>query len=221
MNKKAILDLIKKEAEFETQLKLVQHERDTLQKELQNAKSDADLYQKTANLLVETSLAIQKETTDKIAKIVTDMYQYVFQNTDEFVIKVDTKRSTPVASFYIRTHKDDKEILLDPLTSDGGGKVDVISLGLRIASLLLYKPAMERILFLDEPMRFLSSDETSCKPYRLRAAEFLHYVTKTYGIQIVAITHDKELLEFADLIYKVSLDKDGYSVVEEISNATY
>lgn len=196
--------------------------KDTADKDLalktdiyQKAKSNMDLYQQTAQLLVDTSLIIQESTTKRIAKLVTDMYRYVFLNDDEFVIKTDTKRKTPVASFFIKTKKGGKEVLLDPTEADGGGKLDVIALGLRLAALLLYRPALNRILILDEPLRFISSTTTSAKPYRYRAVEFLKKVAMEYGIQIIAVTHDSELVDLADAKFEFALNTDGYTEVFE------
>lgn len=175
------------------------------------AKTSVELYNKCTQLLIDTSLAIQEKTTSKIAQIVTSLYQAVFQNKDEFVIKVDTKRKTPVAEFLLKTTKGNQEVLIDPVEADGGGKLDVIALGLRLAALLLYKPDLNKVLILDEPMRFISSNTTSEFPYRRRAVAFLKDIAKTYGIQIIAVTHDVELIDMADKHYEFSLDKDGFT----------
>lgn len=208
-----ILNAIKHETELSTRLKVLQEKIAEKEDMLTQANANAETYKEVGELLTKTSLSIQTNTTEKIAKIVTDLYQYVFMNDDKFIIEIDTKRSVPVAYFYIETVKNGKKVKLDPLTADGGGKVDVISLGLRLAALLLYRPSLEKVLILDEPLRFLSSSTTSAKPYRLRAVEFLKQISQEYGIQVIAVTHDEELLSVADKIHEVALDKDGYSVV--------
>lgn len=180
------------------------------------AKEEMDLYQQTSQLLVDTSLLIQENTTKRVTKLVTDLYQYVFQNDDEFVIQTDTKRKTPVARFLLKTHKGGQEVLLDPTEADGGGKLDVIALGLRLAALLMYKPALNRILILDEPLRFISSSTTSDKPYRYRAVQFLKKMAEQYGIQIIAVTHDSELVDLADARFEFALDDKGYTTVGEL-----
>lgn len=207
---------VRKEVSLETQVQLVKKQLEDAQAELELAEKQAFLYKNCAELLVKTSLAIQEKTTQKIAKIVTDMYQYVFLTEDRFVIQVDTKRSVPVANFFIETKKQGKPLLLNPLKSDGGGKVDVIALGLRLAALLLYKPSLNKVLFLDEPMRFLSTTATSSMPYRLRAAEFLKQIAKEYGIQLIVVTHDTELADMADNTYEIHLADTGYAEIEHI-----
>lgn len=208
-----VLALQKREAYLQAQYDSVSSEIKKLEKDKVFALADSELYDACAKALSTTSMLIQEGITHKIEKIVTSIYRYVFGGTDEFVIKVDRKRKVPVATFWIKTHKNGKEVLIDPITAEGGGKVDVIALGLRIAGLLLYAPNKRRILFLDEPLRFLSSSLTSAQPYRLRAVDFLKQVSKAYGIQVVAVTHDSELKELADSVINVSLDAKGFSVL--------
>ena len=100
--------LIRKESELETKLNLINAEIKAEQQALADATKKEKLYRECSELLVNTSLSIQRNTTEKIAKIVTDLYQYVFLSDDKFVIKVDTKRSVPVASFFIETKKNGK-----------------------------------------------------------------------------------------------------------------
>jgi len=212
-----VLALQKREAYLQAQYDAVTSEIDKLKKDQARALSELELYNACAKALSTTSMQIQEGITHKIEKIVTSMYRYVFGGTDEFIVKVDRKRKVPVATFWIKTLKNGKEVLIDPITAEGGGKVDVIALGLRIAGLLLYAPNKRRVLFLDEPLRFLSSSLTSAHPYRLRAVDFLKQVSKAYGIQVIAVTHDSELKELADSVTNVALDSKGFSVLTKES----
>lgn len=208
-----VLELQKREAYLQALYDNAEKEIKALEKVSKQETLNAELYNACAKALTDTSLIVQNSVTHKIEKIVTSIYRYVFGGTDEFVIKVDTKRKVPVASFWIQTQKNGKTVLLDPMSSEGGGKVDVIALGLRIAGLLLLAPSKRKVLFLDEPLRFLSSSLTSAHPYRLRAVDFLKQVSKAYGIQVIAVTHDSELKELADSVINVSLDENGFSVL--------
>ena len=107
------------------------------------------LNEQCIQLFQNLSIDAQKEMCKKIEDIVTKIYREVFENEDSFVIDLDVKRKTPTASFYIKTKKHGKDVLLDPLEEDGGGKVDIISLGLRIAGLLLFKPELNRVLIFE------------------------------------------------------------------------
>jgi len=210
----AILDLQKREAFLKAKKDTVDKQLADSRKQYADAKTAIDEYTQCTQLLVDTSLAIQEKTTSKIANIVTALYREVFQNNDEFVIKVDAKRKTPIAEFFIKTKKGGTVVYLDPVESDGGGKLDVIALGLRLAALLLYRPALHKVLILDEPMRFISSSQTSEFPFRYRAVSFLKKIAQEYGIQIIAVTHDSELVDLADKHYEFSLDENGYTRVK-------
>ena len=196
---------------------VTQTQLDTARERYSTAKKEYELYSKCSKLLTETSMLVHERTTQKIADIVTQLYRAVFGGDDSFVIKVDTKRKTPIAEFFIKTKKAGKEVLLDPIMSDGGGKMDVIALGLRIAALLLYKPALNRVLILDEPLRFISSSSTSEFPFRYRAVSFFLFIAKTYGIQILAVTHDSELVDLADIKFELELTNEGYTKVTKDS----
>lgn len=180
------------------------------------SKKAIDLYTECSQLLVDTSLHVQEAVTKRIQDLVTSLYRYVFETDDEFIIKLDTKRKTPVAQFLLKTKKNGIEVVLDPTEADGGGKLDVIALGLRLAALLLYRPALNKVLILDEPLRFISSSKTSERPYRYRAVEFLKKVATENNIQIIAVTHDSELVDLADAHFMFSLDEKGYTKVESV-----
>jgi DNA repair exonuclease SbcCD ATPase subunit len=177
------------------------------------AKAKDELWSQSSNLLREVAINCQEDTRNKIANILTRFYQYVFENTDTVEIVVETKRGVPSASIWIRTTKGGEEILLNPEHDDGGGKVDVISLGLRVAGLLLATPSLNKVLILDEPLKALSTTTTSVKPYRRRTAEFLSQISKELGIQFIVVTHDAEFVEVADRSFTFTLDENGYTKV--------
>lgn len=172
-----------------------------------------DIYSKGSELFKEASVNCQKQTNDRISNIITKLYQFVFENNDKVVILTDIKRNTPVASIFIETEKNGEVIRLDPVEEEGGGKLDIISLGLRLAGLLLYTPCLNRVLILDEPLKNLSTDETSAKAFRQRTAEFLKMICKEYGIQIIMTTHDKAFMDIADKKFVLEQDKDNYATI--------
>ena len=77
--------LIRKESELETKLNLINAEIKAEQQALADATKKEKLYRECSELLVNTSLSIQRNTTEKIAKIVTDLYQYVFLSDDNYM----------------------------------------------------------------------------------------------------------------------------------------
>ena len=182
----------------------------------ENIKAETELkdtYTKGAALFKETSLNCQQQTNERISNIITKLYQVVFENKDRVIIQTDIKRNVPVASILIETERNGEKITLDPVEEEGGGKLDIISLGLRLAGLLLYTPTLNRVLILDEPLKNLSTNETSAKAYRQRTAEFLKMICEEYGIQIIMTTHDKAFVDIADRKFVVELGEDNYATV--------
>ena len=166
-----------------------------------------------SSLFKEASINCQKQTNERISNIITKLYQFVFENNDRVIITTDIKRNVPVASILIESEKNGETITLDPVEEDGGGKLDIISLGLRLAGLLLYTPELDRVLILDEPLKNLSTNETSAKAYRQRTAEFLKMVCEDYKIQIIMTTHDKAFVDIADKKFVIGLNEDNYAVI--------
>ena len=174
-----------------------------------------DIYTNGATLFKETSLNCQQQTNERISNIITKLYQFVFENNDKVIIQTDIKRNVPVASILIETERNGEKITLDPVEEEGGGKLDIISLGLRLAGLLLYTPTLNRVLILDEPLKNLSTNETSAKAFRQRTAEFLKMICEEYGIQIIMTTHDKAFVDIADKKFVVELGDDNYATVSD------
>ena len=74
-------------------------------------------------------------------------------------------------------------------SSVGGGIVDVTSFALRVCKVLLQRPPVERVLFLDEPF----TRPSKIKGYRERVRDMMETVCEDLDFQIVFVTHDEEL----------------------------
>lgn len=206
-------NLSKKEVYIQSKLDDLLKRRNQLNKNIEEETELLDTYTKGSLLFREASVNCQKQTNEKISNIITKLYQFVFENNDKVTITTDIKRNVPVASILIESEKDGTVITLDPVEEDGGGKLDIISLGLRLAGLLLFTPELNRVLILDEPLKNLSTEETSAKSYRQRTAEFLKMVCKEYNIQIIMTTHDKAFVDVADKKFVVELGDDNYAII--------
>ena len=92
--------------------------------------------------------------------------------------------------------------LCDPLSSSGGGAVDIAALALRFSSWALRHPRTRPIIILDEPMKWLKGGELP-----VRGAEMIREISQKLGLQIIMVSHDPELIDGADKIINVSLKK--------------
>lgn len=108
----------------------------------------------------------------------------IFDDNYEFKIDFECKRGrTEARLLFTRGGKD-----FDPVGATGGGVVDVASLALRVACLVLERPRRARLLVLDEPLKHLSS------AHRQRARAMLESLAAQLGVQILFVTHSRELV---------------------------
>ena len=118
-------------------------------------------------------------------------------------------------NFNISRGKTDAELLflskstgkeIDPMSSVGGGVVDITSFALRISAFAL-EQGIDNVIILDEPFRFISKDLQS------RAGDILKKLSQKLGIQIIMVTHIDNMIDIADRLFEVRKDSDGVSKV--------
>ena len=143
----------------------------------------ADLVE-AQGIFQQVAQTIQENAHRQIAKIVSRCLQTVFaDDAYEFQIKfVKMRGKTEARLLFIRDGEE-----YDPLSSTGGGVVDIASFALRLACLLFSQPQKRRLLVLDEPFKMLSRD------YCEAVHEMLLTLAKEMDIQFVMVTHSKEL----------------------------
>ena len=131
----------------------------------------------------QVSQAVQQQAHDKIAGVVDRCLKTVFDDSDYgFKINFEKKRGRTEAKLILlnRGHEVD-----DPLEADSGGVLDVAALALRLSCLILNKPALRRVLVLDEPFKNVSPN------YRDNIRMLLEGLAKDFKIQFILVTHDK------------------------------
>ena len=134
-------------------------------------------------LLQLVAQAIQEEAHNQIAGVASRCLDSVFDEPYEFHIGFDRKRGrTEAVLSFIRD-----KLEIDPMTGSGGGPIDVAAFALRLACLVLSRPAIRPVLVLDEPFRFVS------KAYRPRVRALMEALAVEMGVQIVQVTHIDEL----------------------------
>ena len=153
---------------------------------------------------------VQQRLEYHVSEIATLALESVFP--DPYIVKLtfESKRGKTDAQFsFIR---DGEEV--DPLTGAGGGTVDVAAFALRLALWSLKSPRTRPTIILDEPFKWPS------KSVRSNVAKLLKDLSKKLGIQIIMVTHDTDLIEHADKVFSVSMQK-GVSSVTVLSDASH
>ncbi len=131
------------------------------------------------NILQHISQAIQQEAHNRISDVVSRCLEAIFDEPYTFMIKFERKRGKTEARLIFERNG----LEIDPLTASGGGVIDVAAFALRLACLILTRPHARRLLILDEPFRFVSSE------YRSRVKSLLETLAEEMNIQFVQVTH--------------------------------
>lgn len=144
---------------------------------------------------------VAKETQEKfrfhIEEIVQLALDSCFPGKYEFKIEFVIKRGKTEAS--LNFYENNKKI--KPLLASGGGVVNIVCMALRMTAWSLGKTSP--IIILDEPFPRLSID---LQPL---AGSILREISTILGIQIIMITHNREIVsDFMDNLYEVFLKKN-------------
>lgn len=159
-------------------------------------KEDEESYTKAVELL---SL-VQKVTRDKIKEsfemIVTHALNYIF-DSDQYSFHLVFGRRGNLQELNFAVQTPDKNEPLDPMTTDAGGVLNIISFALRIVLMEVAHPKINGFIISDESFANLSED------YVDRAGQFLKEINQKMGRQIIAISHQPKMLESADKLIEV------------------
>jgi DNA repair ATPase RecN len=144
-------------------------------------------------ILQEIAVQTQRELEFRISHLVTCALEAVFDDPYEFRVHFDIKRGQTSVSFGF--FRDGFEV--DPMNGAGVGAVDVASFALRLSVLGLIGGKVDRVLILDEPFKHLSVDLQD------RAGEILRDLSHEMGVQVIMITHEDRIADYADRTFQV------------------
>ena len=139
---------------------------------------------------------IQQQFKNKIETLITYAIQAVYNRPFTFELLFQTKRNIPTITPVIKERGE----TLCPKDDDlGGGLLDTIAFPFRFILQYLEEPRSRNVFFLDEPFKFLGS-------LTPKAGSMLKYLSKKFSLQIILVTHDKELMKICDKVYTVEHD---------------
>ncbi len=174
---KASSDLVIRQVKAEKDVLKVARER------LKHAEEAQDLVQAVAQ-------DVQQKVHHRIASLVTRCLRAVFgPDSYEFRVTFDRKRGKTEARLSLVRG----ELEVEPTEASGGGVVDVVSFGLRVACLMLSRPAKRKLLALDEPLKHLSEG------YVQAARDLIEALSEELGVQVLMVTH-REALEVGNIV---------------------
>lgn len=151
--------------------------------ELRRARAQAAAAAEAQRLLQEVAEQVQRRAYQQIEAVVTRCLS-VLPAPYTFRLALDKKRGkTEVRPVYLDAGGHE----VSPTEASEGGALDVASFALRIAVLALKRPRPRAFLVLDEPFRFVSESN------RPRVRGMLEAVASEMGVQVVMITHDRDM----------------------------
>jgi len=145
----------------------------------------------------EVGLKTQQQLQYHISDITSLALEAVFENPYKLEAEFVQRRNKTECD--LTFSRDENKV--DPLSASGGGAVDVATFALRVASWSMEHPKSRNVIFLDEPMRFVSAE------YQEKASEMIKEVSKKLGIQFIIITHNPILASYADKIFETQIRK--------------
>ena len=140
--------------------------------------TDIDAVQRTLQYV---AARVQAGFGDYVGGLVTKALHHVFaeRRKDIFCVRFRENRGKTECPLLIRTENGEEA---HPFHCAGGGVWDVLAFALRCAMLVLEQPQPSRLLFLDEPFKFLHGSES-----RRLALRMMYNTFKALSIQAVVV----------------------------------
>lgn len=181
----------------------IQNDISLTEKEIRQLKKEMINCEEALLIAQTVAQQTQQELEYHISDIVTLALNAVFDEPYEFKVEFVIRRGKTEADLLFL--KNDN-IIDDPINESGGGAVDVASLALRIALWNLQVPKSRNTLILDEPMKFVSED------LRPKVVSMMKLLSEKLKLQIIMVTHLKELVDGADKVF-INTIKKGVSKI--------
>lgn len=183
---------------------LLLKQRVTASEAVTEAEKQLGLFDRVQILLQKTSDFARRQAKEQIEAIVSEALNVVFGGTHRFVIELGLKANQPVAEYWLNDGTTITK-LEKPDYDRGGGKIDVITLALRLA--IGEMEGVRGPLLLDEVGKHVS------KEYAPNVAYFLKEYSAQFNRQIILITHNADLAEIGEISLEVKHGTDGVSEV--------
>lgn len=200
---KLVLDLKQAQQKYNTRL----GQRSLLQKQYDEAilrKAEAEKllgkYDLVQILLQKTSDYARQQAKTRIEDIVSEALNVVYGGRHRFIIDLVVRSNRPEADYYLSDNGVTTQ-LKPPDYGRGGGKIDVITLALRLAiTEILQIPGP---LFLDEVGKHIDKVEDGDTTALENLAYFLQEYSRQFNRQIILITHHDALASIGDVSLRV------------------
>ena len=168
----------------------------TLTKRVDDATAAQSIIQAAAKIT-------QQQLEYRISELASLALRTVFPDPYELKVSFEEKRGRTECEI---TLKRDGEEPVRPMDACGHGVLDVAGLAMRLSLWSLRNPRSAPVFILDEPFKNVSRD------YQPQVAALLRELSSQLGIQFIIVTHEEEIAESADKVFRVVFAKTGSKV---------
>ena len=170
-------------------------QRKDKRKEIKELERDIENHYKARVVLTEVGKLTQKKFKRRVESLVTLAIRSVFDRPYRFHLEFEEvanrMQCTPVIT------EDDKEYM--PKEDMGGGIIDIISFALRIVLWSMESPQSRNVFILDEPFKWTGI-------LIEQAGAMLKRLSKELNFQVIMISHDEELINICDRVWRITHD---------------
>ena len=197
---KDLSSLIEKNKILEEEyLKKVEKER----KERENLEDENLTLTELKEFLFQISANYREDICSLFTNLVTEALTSIFEKEIKFEIKLYSYRNEPAVDITVT----EEDLEVDPQKSCGGGVNDIISLVLKI--IFIYLKNSNRILILDESLKFLSRN------YSEQASSFIRDISQRMNLQIILVSHKPELEVGCDNLITIEKENNRSVIINE------
>ena len=185
-------------AKAEGAYELVELELNEKLSQLSKAKISQNSHLEALPISIQVGQAYRELALKEVQSLVSQALTAVFERPYECKLTQVVKRGQTEVSITVI----DGDLEMDPVTSMGGGILDVISLALRVVVWTLMPNRTDGVIILDEPARLVNS-ETSVK----NLGSLLNLLSESLSVQFIVVTNRPALSLGASRVFEVS--KEG------------
>ena len=167
--------------------------------------TEIEVYEKAQAVLLALEEAWRKDFEKSVETIISEGIRLVFGDEDlDFTVVTSVKAGASAVSFELEMADG---VVTDIMDAEGRSIAEVVSFLLRVLLILAHKPALRKVIILDEPFGGISAKRM---PF---FQQLLRKIVEESGVQIIMTTHDMTHLEYADVVYEVKKPTKGPAVV--------
>ena len=170
-------------------------QRKELQTEIESLSEQVELYQKAEVIIQKLTQEVQRTFMASIESQINYGLQAVFGVPILFHVEPKVRNSQVTLDFKL-VNPDGAET--DVTDARGGGLLAVCGVLFRLILVRMLKGRVRQVIILDEALAMLSVE------YRAAAGELLAKMASDLGIQILLVSHQTEVNEYADAVYHLA-----------------